>query len=308
MKTHDDDFRKAAVFASFLGDAHALTAHWIYDTAKIGALLSPLHGLEAPKAEAAGYHPGREAGSFTHYGDQTLVLLQSIAAKSAYDPDDFATRWRALWEGYTGYVDKATRETLANLKGGASPWNAASPSTEMAGASRISPLLLAPELREEEALARAARRQTALTHGDPIVADAAEFFARVTHRVLAGGNLRETLAAVAAHPYPHLPATAWLAEAEDTLGLSPSAAIADLGQACSIADAFPATLYLLLKFPCDLAGALKANTMAGGDSAARGLVVGMVLGAANGMGAIPLVWLEKLRSRDEVERACAIFL
>lgn len=307
MKTHDD-FRKAAVLASFLGDAHALTAHWIYDTAKIGTLLGPTHGLENPKAEAAGYHPGRAAGDFTHYGDQAMVLLRSIAAKGAYSPDDFASRWRALWEGYTGYVDKATRETLANIKGGAAPWNAASHSTEMAGASRFAPLLLAPELREEEALARAARRQTALTHGDPIVADAAEFFARLTHRILAGGKLRETLAAVANHHYPHLPAAAWLAEAEDTLGLSPTAAITDLGQACSIADAFPATLYLLLKFSGDLPGALTANTMAGGDSAARGLLAGAVLGAANGMGSIPPFWLEKLKAREEIEAACAKFL
>ncbi|MGA2940205.1 MAG: ADP-ribosylglycohydrolase family protein, partial [Syntrophobacteraceae bacterium] len=43
--------------------------------------------------------------------------------------------------------------------------------------------------------------------------------------------------------------------------------------------------------PLNLREALVENVMAGGDSAARGLVVGMILGAHLGFEAIPSEWL-----------------
>ena len=41
--------------------------------------------------------------------------------------------------------------------------------------------------------------------------------------------------------------------------------------------------------------------MAGGDSAARGMAVGMVLGAHLGVEAIPQEWIEGLKKREEIE-------
>ncbi|HVN71040.1 MAG TPA: ADP-ribosylglycohydrolase family protein [Desulfomonilia bacterium] len=47
--------------------------------------------------------------------------------------------------------------------------------------------------------------------------------------------------------------------------------------------------------------ALIQNVMAGGDSAARGMAVGMVLGAHLGVEAIPQEWIEGLKKREEIE-------
>ena len=93
-----------------------------------GALMASMD----PLAGAAKYHPARRAGQFTHYGDQTLVLLRSVAERGGWSQEDFAARWRAMWDGYDGYVDKATEETLA-------AWATGKPSSsdDLSGASRL---------------------------------------------------------------------------------------------------------------------------------------------------------------------------
>ena len=166
---------KAMVLASFAGDSLALGAHWIYDTERIAREFGRVESLLAPKPDS--YHPTKRKGQFTHYGDQAFVLLQSLAARKTFDLADFAERWRKLFAAYTGYYDKATKGTLQNFAVGLGPEASASFSNDLAGAARIAPLVYL--LRDDpETLAAAARTQTAMTHGDPLTIDAAEFFAR----------------------------------------------------------------------------------------------------------------------------------
>ena len=40
--------------------------------------------------------------------------------------------------------------------------------------------------------------------------------------------------------------------------------------------------------------------MAGGDSAARGLITGAMLGAYHGIGAIPKRWIKDLKAHDRI--------
>jgi ADP-ribosylglycohydrolase len=63
-------------------------------------------------------------------------------------------------------------------------------------------------------------------------------------------------------------------------------AIKTLGQSCSVEGGFAAVIYLLMRFS-DFQEAMEANVLAGGDSAARGMIVGAVLGAYGGMEVIP---------------------
>ena len=60
-------------------------------------------------------------------------------------------------------------------------------------------------------------------------------------------------------------------------------------------------VHLIAKYENNLEEALVQSVMAGGDSAARGMLVGMVLGAHLGQGSIPEKWLSKLVRRTEIE-------
>jgi ADP-ribosylglycohydrolase len=60
-------------------------------------------------------------------------------------------------------------------------------------------------------------------------------------------------------------------------------------------------VHLIAKYENNLEEALVQSVMAGGDSAARGMLVGMVLGAHLGPESIPRKWLLKLVRRRDIE-------
>ena len=78
-------------------------------------------------------------------------------------------------------------------------------------------------------------------------------------------------------------------------------AITKLGPACSISSALPSVLYLALKYENDIENAFIENAMAGGDNCARGLALGILLGAANGFSSIPRKWIDSLMADKELE-------
>jgi len=296
-----------AVFGAFAADALCLGVHWIYDPGQIArALPGGLDGPIDPLPGAAKYHPSRRAGQFTHYGDQMLVLLESVAARGGWDREDFAARWRAMWQGYDGYVDGATRDTLAAAERGQWPDAMGSTSDDVAGAARMAALL--PALAEADAAAwvAAVREQTALTHGDPVLLEATDFLAYLVHAVLHGASLEAAIDRALDHPYPQAPVREWLGQARSRLGDEPAAVIADLGAHCHAPGAMPATLYLLLRYQDDPAGGQVANAMAGGDSAARGLLLGTVFGARDGLDAVPARWIGALAAGDRIRRALGL--
>ncbi len=60
-------------------------------------------------------------------------------------------------------------------------------------------------------------------------------------------------------------------------------------------------VHLIAKYENDLKEALIQSVMAGGDSAARGMLVGMVLGAHLGPDSLPMEWVSKLIDREKIE-------
>lgn len=64
--------------------------------------------------------------------------------------------------------------------------------------------------------------------------------------------------------------------------------------ACYVEDSVPAVIYLALKYHQDPQQALIVNTNLGGDNAARGSILGALLGAGHGPRAFPARWMAGL--------------
>ncbi len=286
------------VFGSFVGDALSLGAHWIYDQEEIAEKHGRVTDYLTPEKQS--YHGRKKAGEQTHYGDQAITLLDSLMTLRKYDEIDFAKRWRLLWISYPGYFDHATKETLSNMKNGAALTRAGANSEELGGAARIAPLLALLHKRPLEEKISAARLQTKLTHRAPLTMDAAEFLTRLTETVLEGEDIWPAVEKAADADYPILPVREMVQRVHDTRSWEMKSVARELGQACPAAQALPTTLALLARYPDDLETAFIENVMAGGDSAARGLALGMVLGAKHGREGIPERWTDGLRATPRI--------
>jgi ADP-ribosylglycohydrolase len=287
------------VLPALIADSLALGAHWIYDGAEIRrSFPEGVTGLAAPRSS---YHPGKAAGDFTHYGDQTLALLRSVVRHGGFDAEVWRADWSRFWAGEKrAYRDEATRATLEALAHGSTT---GSRSGDLGGAARIAPVLAIHAMDPLGARISAAREQTGLTHHSDLAMTAAEWVARWVdgaQRGLAlGGALEEAAAATAAcaglQPVRVLDAVRRAAD------LTPAEAGAAFGLACNTRNALPLTLWLALRFADEPRKALVENATLGGDSAARGAILGLVMGALHGLSWIPSEWRSGLAVAGELD-------
>jgi len=288
---------KAMVLASFAADSLSLGVHWIYNTNVIDKKWGRVETYIKP--ERPTYHPTKDLGEFTHYGDQTMLLLESVSARAGFDLKDFADRWQAFFNTYDGYFDNATKATIENIASGKPSTESGSDSDDLAGAARIAPLAYVYQ-NDLEPLINSVRAQTALTHNNSLIIDTAEYFARVVWNVLQGQTPSESLKTAKTATLDTEPYSNWVdAGLESTAG-DTRQVIKDFGQMCEVNAAFPGVVHLIAKYENDLYGALVENAMAGGDSAGRGLIVGLIVGAHKGMESIPDPWLTDLKAYDRI--------
>ena len=221
-----------------------------------------------------------------------------------FDPENFSRLWQQLFAGYKGYYDQATKGTLENLSLGKAPIEAGSSSNDLSGAVRIAPLVYCLD-QDEEGLVLAARTQTDMTHRDSLSVDASGFFARVACRVLHGMRPVSALEEVSSTFFKGSRLQLWAGKGIESCSGESVQTIKTFGQDCHTPNAFPSIIHLICRYENDLKEALVQNVMAGGDSAARGMAVGIILGAHQGMDAIPVEWIEGLKKGPEIERLLA---
>ena len=294
------DNARAMVKASLAADSLALGVHWIYDAKKIKSDHGVVDQLIAPGPDS--YHPTKKKGDFTHYGDQTLVLLKSVANSGRFDTNDFFEQWKAFFENYNGYFDSATKTTLKNIVKKKGPFDCGSLSNDIAGAARISPLILSLYNHPDQ-LIEAARAQTQMTHKDTNTVDAAVFFSLLAVECLKGTPPSEAMKSLSQGRFSDSPISMWTQQGLDAADQESVPAIIRFGQSCSTLEAFSGIVQVITRYENDLSGAVIQSVMAGGDNAARAAIVAMVLAAYRGLDDKTREWAEGL-NRKETISAC----
>ena len=209
-----------------------------------------------------------------------------------------------------GYINGASRRTLQALAqypaaAGQARRDLAADVNCLIAATHFLPLFLVQG--DEEALLREAVDTVYISHrhADPLAA--ARFLAQALYLIAHKGATLEAALTAAAGASSHPLIGRWLADARSKVAeaLDPASQLSreefvddvaittmsrlwdigktepiKIGKASPTEGALPSALYFALKYQGDFEAALVANAECGGDSAARGIVVGMLLGAS----------------------------
>jgi ADP-ribosylglycohydrolase len=280
------------LLGAFVGDAMALGPHWIYDVNRIKAEFGEIHGITAPLPDS--YHPNKHFGDFTHYGDLTLMLLEYMTDKDTFDLQSFQSHFQQFMAAYGGYKDHAMRETLDHLNRGVME---GSLSDELGGAARMAAPLYMYSDNEAKAVEMAVL-QCSATHRDDDLLQIVRFLAEVTVGALSG--IRPNASIERLLPLADERINEAYRSAQAVLHLEAEEAIPVLGQMCSSKNAFPSVIYLLLKYNLEFSATLFNNVQAGGDSAARGMVLGAILGAWIGRDRLPQEQLLNMKEYSKI--------
>jgi len=329
------DSIKGAFFGAIVADALCLGSHYEYDAKKIYEAYGnkPIEKFMSPGEMMGGethgigwgqrnYHPGKKAGGTTDYGDYNILVLEHLATiadtKEDFDVNKMIPHWmNRLEHSWGSWICTMTKETYAQIKQGVPVQNLGGISNAMA----IRHVAAHAYYDTEDEVAKVAR-QTMFTHKDLHALGGAEFFARVTHKVINGTHPKDAISEVSrfmggffedkvnqaiakveeeANPNSDLSKEQFC----DDLAITSMARLWDIGRsepikvgkASPTEGTLPGAVYFILKYvkqeDC-LKNAIVANTMVGGDNASRAIAIGMVLGAYQGVEAIPQGWKNTL--------------
>ncbi len=275
-----NDSQHGLLTGALLGDALALWPHWIYDAHEIEKIFGDFDDYTDPAKNP--YHKTKKIGDFTHYGDQMMILIFSIRQEGSYNPAKYLTAWRESMKQYTGYMDHASKITLETGQG--------SDSFDWSPLWRIAPLLSLETTPTDTTISDF----VGFTHNHPVVKSWSIFIAHVIATIQSGKT-------------PTLAIQEAMSDSSDIVRFRDEAlasreqdtqeAIQKFGQSCWIDGVFQWAIHCILKYENDFKKALLENTKAGGDSAARGMIIGMVLWAYTGYERLPKDWLETMNAK-----------
>lgn len=261
-----------SILSSLVCDRYSLASHWVYDEKELKGLPIDWEELNAPQSL---WHRGKESGDMTHYGDQTLFLIEFVKRTHLFNKEAYYDFWKEKMSEYKGYIDGSSRQALEAI--GAS-------SSDLSICGRIAPLLLCSSSKEE--FLQHVADFVSITHNSPLALNASAFFAELLWLSQTDEDTT-TLIDRLKHNYPDL--QKWIDEAIEKKDENSFETIREFGPACGIDGGFAGTIYLLLQDK-SFKELMIENAKAGGDSSARGMVVAMILGLSSKT-ELPKEWL-----------------
>jgi len=278
-----DEKSKELLSATLAADSHALGAHWVYDMDELQNLEMDWNVLNAPHVA---WHEGKGRGDFTHYGDQIIILDDYLKENNIFDIKTYMNHWQEAMKIFKGYKDGAINETLANLKQQL-PLPCGSTSHDMSIVGRIVPLLRISKTKED--FLNHTKLFAQVTHNDEMVLESMHFFSTLLLEVLEGKSIKKSIVVLKDNYSPAI--QEYIQAGIDSKELDTREAIATFGPACPTDSAFPSTIHILFKYD-DFKEALIQNAKAGGDSAARAMVIAYLMTAQQSIEIVPKAWLE----------------
>ncbi len=305
-----------AYHGSLAADALAMPVHWYYDTVALRRDYGMVDRFMEPKNPHSGsilwrseYHALNERGDILrdqaqywgkrgiHYhqflkaGENTLnyrlaqELFAFIKERGSYDPDAWLERYiaRMLEPGWhrDTYVEEYHRAFFTRYAQGKKPRKCGISDEHIGGLATV-PALCAALCTSEPGtglseLRMIVKEHVGLTHAHANVLRAADTLVRLLWRAAEGMDVHEAIRLEAGDWISGKKSDSWLHQPDEHVIGS------RFSPACYIADAMPASLYLVWKYHRDFSAGIIANAMVGGDSCHRGAVVGSILGATCGV-------------------------
>ena len=290
--------RKKAVIGAFVGDAMALGPHWIYDTNKLNDNFYPIKGLTNPLGDS--FHKNKTKGDFTHLGDQLILLVDFLEKNKEFNKKEFLNEFEKWYKEYSGYKDKAMKKTIENIE---KEEFIGSKSDEFSGI-KVLPVLYYYYGHDLDNLNMVSKRIIKSTHDNEFVIELGQFFIKLMKEVEKGilpsqgiENIKDKFSNKI---------NKYIMKAKSNLEKDTIKSINLLGQMCSSEASFPSTIYLLLKYENSFEKAILKNVLAGGDSAARGIIIGSILAQYHGIEEIPKEWISNIKKIDYIKKTLNI--
>lgn len=274
-----------ALNGALVADAASMGLHWLYDHDQIQALQAtgeivfrqPDNSVyENRKAFFA--HAARRSGQLSHYGESARIVGQ-LALDGQYTPHNHQQAFMASFGpcgSYVGYADRPTKSLIARIitDGDTLP--------ESSGIEddQLPALCVIPGLFAACAQLSVIEQATAVISTHSHVNTATQVIANCLNAISDGESLSDALEKSAQTADPELAAK--LSEALNWPEYQPLAVSAHFGMACKIHQGLPVAWHLL-KHATEFEGAVRDNTLCGGDSCGRAMVIGAVAGYVFGV-------------------------
>lgn len=268
-----------------VADAASMGLHWLYDHDQIQALQTTgdiifrqpdFSVYENRKSFFA--HAARRSGQLSHYGESARIVGQ-LALDGHYTPQNHQQALMASFGpcgSYIGYADRPTKSLIARIitDGENLPANSGIEDDQL-------PALCAlPGLFAANAQTPLIEQATAVISTHSHVTTATNVILNCLNAIAEGESLPVALEKSARTADSELAGK--LSEALNWSGYHPLQVSEHFGMACKIHQGLPVAWHLL-KHATTFEGTVRDNTLCGGDSCGRAMVLGAIAGYVFGV-------------------------
>ncbi|MGI9273270.1 MAG: ADP-ribosylglycohydrolase family protein, partial [Endozoicomonas sp.] len=324
-KISREDRIKGALLGYLAGDALGLGTHWYYD-------LDQLHhdygswvdSYQDPHPSGSHnfafisrfrYEQGLRAGDVSQAGQIVTLLLESVTSTGRYQGKDFHQRLDQFFqtlngESLSGRFTESIIKSLWDSRRQGISWDdpAIATGSDTSDGAQLG-VILALTYDDPEQLAEVMDTMMAPFFRDDFIRANQLVYALVLQALVKGVQLEDLpghLRGLASNPAirqrvgsfdnfltPGNGAVAWKPE---VVRIEPALYVSHVyGMDCQVMHLLPTAYYLMHRYPDDFEMGLLSAINGGGNNMARGALTGALLGAMNGIGAIPERFVKDLR-------------